>query len=187
MHQPDKVSPSQAYESCRKCDFDIQTQQCLHGHDFGPFAQTDANGGPQGLGEFCSQALYGGTYMSVFGALVWRTNVSTVLQLDIGAFDYHRANFSSDRRAGRVSAEFLLWNPHNGSEVAVAFNRSALGPGFGKGGGVELAVRGEPRRRVSCAVSSGECAVSLGADEAVVLVATPAGSLRLDGGSDAEG
>jgi len=124
--------------------------------------------------------------MSVFGALVWRTNVSTVLQLDIGAFDYHRANFSSDRRAGGVSAEFLLWNPQ-GSEVAVAFNRTALGPGFGKGGGVELAVRGEPRRRVSCAVSSSECAVLLGADEAVVLVATPAGSARLDGGLDAEG
>ena len=68
----------------------------------------------------------------------------------------------------------------------MAFNRSALGPGFGKGG-VELAVRGEPRRRVSCAVSSSECAVSLGADEAVVLVATPAGSLRLGGGSDAAG
>ena len=38
-------------------------------------------GWPQGLGDYCSQALYGGTYMSVYGALVWRTNVSTVLQL----------------------------------------------------------------------------------------------------------
>jgi hypothetical protein len=36
-----------AYESCRKCDFDIATSKCLHGNDYGPFAQTDADGGPQ--------------------------------------------------------------------------------------------------------------------------------------------
>ena len=114
-----------AYESCRKCDFDIATSKCVHGNAYGPFAQTDANGGPQGLGNYCSQALYGGTYMSVLGALVWRTNVSTVLQLDIGAFDYHRANFSTDRS---VSAQFLVFNPDKQSNVTVAFNRSALGP-----------------------------------------------------------
>lgn len=44
---------------------------------------------------------------------------------DIGAVDYHRANFSTDRR---VSAEFLLFNPDGDTAVTVAFNRSALGP-----------------------------------------------------------
>ena len=114
-----------AYESCRKCDFDIATSKCIHGNAYGPFAQTDANGGPQGLGKYCSQAMYGGTYMSVLGALVWRTNVTTVPQLDIGAFDYHRANFSTDRT---VSAQFLVFNPDKQSSVTIAFNRSALGP-----------------------------------------------------------
>lgn len=63
--------------------------------------------------------------MSVLGALVWRTNVTTVPQLDIGAFDYHRANFSTDRT---VSAQFLIFNPDKQSNVTIAFNRSALGP-----------------------------------------------------------
>eukprot|EP01052_Picozoa_sp_SAG31_P006221 SAG31_NODE_284_length_18497_cov_11.811773_7_plen_369_part_00 len=161
-----------AYESCRKCDYDIEVSRCLHGNSYGPFAQTDANGGPQGLGSYCSQGLYGGTYMSVLGALVWRTNVSTVLQLDIGAVDYHRANFSTG--VGGRSAKFLLFNPDSTGPVTVAFNRSSLGPAFLKRRAVRLAVEGPDTQMRVCSIEgNGDCAVTLAADQAVVLVATP--------------
>ena len=91
--------------------------------------------------------------MSVLGALVWRTNVSTVLQLDIGAVDYHRANFSGRTT---ISAEFLMWNPDERQSVDIAFNRSALGPAFWKRSTVDLRVQGAtnlPSRHVSCAVA----------------------------------
>ena len=80
-------------------------------------------------------------------------------------------------RRGARAIQCSFADPDERQSVDIAFNRSALGPAFWKRSTVDLSVRGAaylPSRHESCALVGGGCTVSLGADEAAIVVVTPA-------------
>eukprot|EP01045_Picozoa_sp_COSAG04_P010863 COSAG04_NODE_679_length_11197_cov_43.956584_4_plen_291_part_00 len=104
----------QGYEGLRKCDYNRTSRSCLHGESFGPFA----------TGDWCEalnctditwdckqdlpcnarsdRVLYGGSTVGVLGAVVARTNASSVLRIDVLATDVY---------ADHAPPTYLYWNP----------------------------------------------------------------------------
>ena len=106
--------------------------------------------------------------MGILAALCWRTNVTSVLQLDVGALDYHSRHSSTKASPPR----FLMWNPAS-TRVAIEFNRTALPTYSAEKETLVLEVF-ESRvllAKIFCSVHGNiPCVVNLDPDQAVIVV-----------------
>ncbi len=117
-----------------------------------PYATGDAISGGWGLTNL---ALYGSSHVGIFGGIIDTTNVEGILKLDLLKTDYYRKE---------AYPTYLFYNPYDSSEDVII----DLGTNL-------VDVYDAVSNSIIKTNSSGETAISLPADNALIAVLIPAG------------